>query len=96
MSYLTYTYPTVHDYAMACATLVIATPVEAIPDVIIDGKTGFIMENNSPECIAENVVRALNSPDLERIAEAGRRFVEENFSFEKTVENWKGILQNIK
>jgi glycosyltransferase involved in cell wall biosynthesis len=42
------------------------------------------------------VVRALNSPDLERIAEAGRRFVEENFTFERTVENWKEILQSIE
>jgi len=82
--------------AMACGTPVLATPVGAIPDVIIDGKTGFIMENNSPECIAENVARALASPDLEEIAENGRRFVEENFTFEKTVENWKEILQSIE
>ena len=82
--------------AMACGTPVLATPVGAIPDVIIDGKTGFIMENNSPECIAENVIRALNSPDLEQIAEAGRRFVEENYTFERTVENWKEILQSIE
>jgi len=82
--------------AMACGTPVLATPVGAIPDVIIDGKTGFIMENNSPECIAENVIRALSSPDLEQIAENGRRFVEENFTFEKTVENWKKILQSIE
>ena len=88
--------PNIMLEAMACGTPVLATPVGAIPDVIIDGKTGFIMENNSPECIAENVVRALNSPDLERIAEAGRRFVEENFTFEKTVENWKEILQSIE
>lgn len=73
----------------------LATPVGAIPDVIIDGKTGFIMENNSPECIAENVVRALNSPDLERIAEAGRRFVEENFTFERVVERWKEVLKEV-
>ena len=82
--------------AMACGTPVLATPVGAIPDVIIDGKTGFIMENNSPECIAENVIRALASQDLERIAENGRRFVEENFTFEKTVENWRRILQEIE
>ena len=75
---------------MACGT-----PVGAIPDVIIDGKTGFIMENNSPECIAANVGRALSSPDLERIAENGRRFVEENFTFEKVVENWKRVLREI-
>ena len=91
--------PNIMLEAMACgtpvlATPVLATPVGAIPDVIIDRKTRFIMENNSPKCIAANVVRALSSPDLERIAEDGRRFVEENFSFEKTVENWKRILQN--
>jgi glycosyltransferase involved in cell wall biosynthesis len=82
--------------AMACGTPVLATPVGAIPDVIIDGKTGFIMENNSPECIAENVIRALNSLDLERIAEEGRRFVEENFTFEKTVEKWKEVFQSME
>jgi len=88
--------PNVMLEAMACGTPVLATPVGAIPDIIIDGKTGFIMENNSPECIAENVIRALNSPDLERIAEDGRRFVVENFTFERTVENWKKILQSIE
>ena len=81
--------------AMACGTPVLATPVGAIPDVIIDGKTGFIMENNSPECIAENVARALASPNLEEIAEAGRRFVEENFTFESTVARWKEVLEEI-
>jgi len=81
--------------AMACGTPVLATPVGAIPDVIIDGKTGFIMENNSPECIAADVIRALASPDLERIAEDGRRFVEENFTFESTVARWKEVLEEI-
>jgi len=82
--------------AMACGTAVLATPVGGVPGIVHDGKTGFIMESNSPECIAENVIRALGSPDLERIAEAGRRFVEENFTFERTVENWKEILQSIE
>jgi len=81
--------------AMACGTPVLATPVGAIPDVIWDGETGFIMENNSPECIARNVMRVLSDPDLEGIAERGRAFVEREFTFEKAVERWKGIFGEI-
>ena len=46
--------------AMACGTPVLATPVGIIPDFIIDGQTGFMMEDNSPQCIAENIIRVLN------------------------------------
>jgi glycosyltransferase involved in cell wall biosynthesis len=87
--------PNIMLEAMACGTPVLATPVGAITDVIIDGKTGFIMENNSPECIAENVIRAMNAPNLEQITEDARRFVEENFMFEHGVAQWKEVLEVI-
>jgi glycosyltransferase involved in cell wall biosynthesis len=79
--------------AMACGTPVLATPVGAIPDIIIEGQTGFRMETNSPACISENIIRALHTPDIERIAENGRKFVQENYTFEKTAESWNIILQ---
>ncbi len=81
--------------AMACGTPVLATPVGAIPDVIEDGETGFIMEDNSPECIAKNITRALDHPNLEQITKNARALVEREFTYEKAVENYRKILDEV-
>ena len=67
---------------MACGTPVLATSVGGAPDLIKDEETGFIMEGNSPECIAKNVIRALEHPNLERIVENARALVEREFTYE--------------
>lgn len=87
--------PKVMLEAMACGTPVLATPVGSIPDVIIDGKTGFIMEDNSPECIAKNVIRALTHPKLEEIARNARSLVEKGFSYQAAVERFRDILVSL-
>jgi glycosyltransferase involved in cell wall biosynthesis len=87
--------PIIMIEAMACGTPVLATPVGEVPETIRDGETGFIMENNSPECIAANVIRALSSPDLDKIAYNGRRFVIKNYTFEKNVEQWRRIMEKL-
>lgn len=83
--------------AMACGTIVVATSVGGIPDVIKDGETGFILKDNSPECIAETVLKVLSLSDeeLERISENAIAFIEKEFTFEKAVERWDRILRSL-
>lgn len=81
--------------AMACGTIVLATAVGAIPDVIKDGETGFVMEDNFPECIARNVIRALNHPNLEQITRNARVLIEKEFTCEKAAERYRKILSEL-
>jgi len=89
--------PNIMLEAMACGTPVLATPVGAIPDVIKDGETGFLLENNSPECIAETALKILHMPDdkLEKVSDNARALVEEKFTFEAAVERWSEIMEGI-
>jgi glycosyltransferase involved in cell wall biosynthesis len=79
--------------AMACGTPVLSTPVGAIPDFITDGETGFLMENNSPECIEEHVIRALNSATMEKIIINALDLLKREFTFESAVKRYSGILK---
>jgi len=91
----TETGPYIAFEAMACGTPVLATPVGSIPDMIKDCETGFIMENNSPECISRNVIRALNHPDPEQVAKSARALIERELAYETVVESFRKILTDL-
>jgi glycosyltransferase involved in cell wall biosynthesis len=78
--------PGVVQEAMACGVAVLATRVGAIPDLIVDGETGFILEDNSPEGIAENVLRILKRRDLEAIAERAEALIENEYVYDKMMQ----------
>lgn len=78
--------------SMASRTPVLVTPVGAIPDIIQDGKTGFIMENNSPECISNNVIRSIRHEKLEEITENAFKLIKEGYSYENTVKMWEQLF----
>ena len=87
--------PTIVLEAMACGTPVLAAAVGAVPDLITDGETGFIMENNSPDCIARNVIRALNHPALDQTSQNARAFVEREYSYGAMKEKWQKLLASL-
>ena len=80
--------------SMACGTPVLATPVGGTPDVIRDEVTGFIMEDNSPGCIARNVLRVLSHPNLEQVSENARALIEQEYTYQAAVERYRKILES--
>lgn len=87
--------PTIVLEAMACGAIVLATPVGGVPDLICDGETGFIMRDNSPSRIAQNVVRVLNHPNLNQIASNARKLIEQEYSFRTAVERSRLTLNQL-
>ena len=83
--------------AMACGTPVLATPVGAIPDIVKDGETGFLLKSNDPKHIANRVIELLGKPKLlEKVSVNAYNYVRENFSYEKTLETWRKILSELE
>jgi len=85
--------PTIILESLACGTPVLTTPIGGLPDIIKDAKTGFIMSNNSPKIIAENVLRVLKCPALDEIVENGKSLIETNYTYNAAIERYRCILQ---
>lgn len=81
--------------AMSCGTPVLATSVGGIPDIIIDGQTGFIIENNSPECIARGIIRALNHANLEKVTNNALVLINQNYRFKDCVKRYSSIFDKL-
>ena len=80
---------------MSCGAVVVAPPVGGVPDLIKDGETGFILRDNSPECIAEGVSRALECEKLEEIAENARLVIERGYTYEAVMANFQSALRDL-
>jgi len=88
--------PSVVLEAMACGTPVAATPVGAIPDVIVDGKTGYILESNSPDYLADAILKILNDKRINLIGKSAHNNVRSKFTHEKAVTMWRKIFEELQ
>ncbi len=74
--------------AMACGTPVVATPLGAVPEVVVDGRTGHLVADVDA---AVDAVRRLG--ELDR-AEC-RAHVERHFSVERMVEGYLQVYEDV-
>lgn len=83
--------------ALASSCAVIASDVGGIPDIIKDGETGLLVPQKNPQAIAETINRLIENPEMRRrLAENGRRYVAENFSWEVVGERYRQILNCLR
>ncbi|MFH1712952.1 MAG: glycosyltransferase family 4 protein [Candidatus Jacksonbacteria bacterium] len=75
--------------AMSCGAPVIAFNRGSVPELVIDGKTGFVVEYKQG---VQGLIKALSK--INQIdPRACRKHVEENFSLDKMVRNYEKVYQ---
>lgn len=82
--------------AMACGVPCIGTKVGGIPEVIVDGETGYICELGKIDEITAKAVEILSNPELQkRFAENSVVRAEKSFSAEQIVSEYESIYYNV-
>lgn len=82
--------------AMAQATVPIVTRVGGMPEVVVDGDSGFVVEPGDPDAIAAAVKTLQKDP--ERLAEMGRRArarIEGEFNIRNTVKKTAAVYEEL-
>ena len=88
--------PNVVLEAMAAAIPVVATAVGGTPELVVDGKTGWLVPPANPEAIANRVLRILaGSTLIAPMGIAARRRVEEHFSFAAQALSYEHLLATL-
>ncbi len=75
----------------------IATDVGGLPDLVVDGQTGWLVPARSPARIAEAILKYLADPDTaQRMAANGRQRAEQLFDVKKTAEQILAIYRTVE
>jgi len=83
--------PTVITEAMASGLPVVSTRIAGVPELVIDGETGRLVDAEDPEAFAQAVASfAEDAPLRARMGAAGRRRAESEFEVGKTVADLAG------
>ncbi len=72
---------------------VIATNVGGIPELMKDGKTGFLIEKGNAEDLKEKISLILDKTISEKMGSEGRKFVIENFDWKIIAKRFKETLE---
>ena len=82
--------------AMAAGVPVVATGVGGVPDVVVDGETGHLVEAGEVKGMAEAIVELLRNPEKAReMGSAGREAVYPRFAVQTLMANVEGLYAEL-
>ncbi len=89
--------PNIVMEAMAAAKPVVATCVGGVPELVQEGVNGYIVPPGDSEALATAMVKMMALSDAERRAmgEAGRAYIEANYSLEHVVDQWEALYMEL-
>jgi glycosyltransferase involved in cell wall biosynthesis len=82
--------------AQAMEIPVVASKVDGVPEVVLDGKTGILVEPGSSEQLAQAILTLIENPTLRRqMGERGRRYVLANYRWEDNAALMENLYQQV-
>ena len=82
--------------ALACERPVVATDLEGMPELVLDGETGLLVPPRTPAALADAIVRLVSDPTAaQTMARAGRKRVEALFSLRAKVDATEALYQRL-
>lgn len=89
--------PNVILEAMTFGLPIIATDVGGVPEIITDGKNGFLVRSKNSKILSEKIKYVLNLSGQERkkIGDEARKRIEDKFSLEKMIKNYQNFYQGL-
>lgn len=77
--------------AMAVGLPVVSTDVSNISELVVDGKTGYLAESETPADIANKAVKMINTDQQAELGCRGRERIKEQFTFEQMIEQIENL-----
>ncbi len=82
--------------AMACGVPVIGTHAGGIPEVVVDGETGYLCEVGDVDCIADKAIELLTDHDrYERFSTSGMKRVKDVFCSKLIVAEYERLYEQM-
>ena len=82
--------------AQAMAKPVIVTRVASLPELVLDGETGFIIPAHDPAALREKITWLVGNPALSRsMGLAARSYIESKFTWDKVAERGLALYRSL-